>query len=72
MKLTKIAILALRGCSKDVKQKIADSLGVTLPSVYRWIDNNDDNLTKSAALQIIGEETGLKEDQILEETESVS
>lgn len=67
MKLTNIAILALRGLGHGVKEKIASGLGVTVSTINRWIVNNDDNLTKAAVIKVIQEETGLTQDEILEE-----
>lgn len=67
MQLSNITILALRGSEKEVKQKIADAVGVTIHAVYRWINDNDDNLTKASALKVIREELGLTDQQILEE-----
>lgn len=46
--------------------KIALVLGITDQQIARYIKNNSDNLTKAAALKVIREETGLKDDQILE------
>lgn len=68
MQLSNIAILALRGCGRDVKQKMADAAKVTIHAIYRWINDNDDNLTKASVLKVIREELGLTDDQILEET----
>jgi transcriptional regulator with XRE-family HTH domain len=67
MQLSNITILALRGSEKEVKQKIADAVGVAIHTVYRWINDNDDNLTKASALKVIREELGLTDSQILEE-----
>ena len=67
MKLSKIAILALRGCGKDFRSQLADKCGVSLRTINRWITNNDDNLTKADALQMIRFETGLQDHEILEE-----
>jgi transcriptional regulator with XRE-family HTH domain len=66
MKLSSIAILALRGCTPEIKKKLADALGVTVPSINRYLRDNDDSLTKVAALEVIREVTGLTDDQILE------
>ena len=66
MKISGIAILALRGTSTDFKQKLAGVLGVSLSSVYRYLETNDDNLTKAAAMQLIRQETGLTDQQLLE------
>jgi transposase len=65
MKLTKIALLALRG-AKDSKRKLAEALDVSEATVYRWISENNDSLTKAAALKVIREETGLTDAEILE------
>ena len=69
MRLSKIAILALKGFSKDAKARIADAIGSSTKSLYRHINENQDNgdLTKMKALQVISEETGLDQSQILEE-----
>lgn len=67
MRLSKIAILAVRGASPGIIKRLAEAIGVSEPSVYRFINDNDDNLTKAAAIKVIREETGLTDDQILEE-----
>jgi transposase len=64
MKLSKVAILAIRG-HKDMKKQIAKATGASEPTVYRWLADNDDNLTKAVVLEIIRKETGLPDDQIL-------
>lgn len=67
MKLTKAAILTLRGMNHQAKEKVAAAAGVSMPTLYRWINENNDGLTKAAALQVIREETGLSDQEILEE-----
>lgn len=68
MKLSRIAILAIRG-SKGIVPKLAEALGVSEQTIYRYLnDETDDNLTKAAALTIIRNTTGLSDDQILMET----
>lgn len=69
MKLSKAAILSLRGMSREQKDKIASAMNVQPSTVYRWISTNDDSLTKASALLVIREETGLNDDQLLEEEE---
>jgi hypothetical protein len=71
MRLSKIAILALKGMGTDVKEKIATATGTKPGTVYLWIQENKANghLTKAAVVQIIEMETGLSQDQILEESE---
>lgn len=71
MKLSHIAILALKGTSGDFKRTLANKLGVTENTLYKYINENNDVLTKASALQLIGEVTGLSNDQILEEEESI-
>lgn len=69
MKLTKTAILALRGTSKEFKQLLAKELDSSYKSLQRWIGANDENgpLTKAKATEMIQKETGLEDSQILEE-----
>lgn len=69
MKLSKIVLLAMKG-SKELRDQLATELDVSITTVNRWVADNDDNLTKAAALQIIREKTGLEDSQILEETTS--
>ena len=64
MKLTKIALEAIN--TLPTRMKIALALGKSEPSVRRYIIDNDDNLTKAAALEVIKAETGLVEAEILE------
>lgn len=65
MKLTKIAILAIKGLDDFVKKVAVDQV-VSKQTVYRWIADNDDTLTKASILKIIRQETGLTDEQILE------
>jgi hypothetical protein len=67
MKLSKIALLALRGTGKEFKDRLAEKCDVTRRTLDRWIADNDDSLTKAEPLQLIREETGLKDDQILQQ-----
>lgn len=69
MRLTKTAILSLKGTNVVFKETLAEALGSSLNSMYRWISENEDNgpLTKAKAIQMIREETGLEDSQILEE-----
>jgi DNA-binding transcriptional regulator YhcF (GntR family) len=69
MKLTKITILALRGTNKDFKERMAAELGVNYTTIARKINDNEQNglLTTAKSLQMIREETGLTDAEILEE-----
>lgn len=73
MKLSKIAILALKGMGSDIKEKIAEITGVSVQTVYLWIADNKDNssLTKASVVQLIQSETGLNPDQVLQDIEPV-
>lgn len=50
------------------RTRLALALECTDQTVIRYIRDNDDNLTKAAALAVIREETGLEDSQLLEET----
>lgn len=62
---------------KTVLRKIAENKGLVARicaemdksyfTVNRWVNENDDNLTKAAALKLIREELNLTDSQILEE-----
>lgn len=71
MRLSKAAILALKGMSRDQKEKIAESCDREPSTVYRWIANADDNLTKAGPLKAIREITGLTDNELLEEESEV-
>ena len=66
MRLTKIALEAIRQHSPGIKSKLALALNCSEASINRYIRDNDDNLTKAAALEIIRKESGLSEEEILE------
>lgn len=67
----KITHLALSKITVRTKNRLAPSFDCSVPTVERWIKDNDDNgdLTKAMAVQIISEETELAHTLILEETE---
>ncbi len=71
MRLSKLAIVALRGSGKEFIGRIAQRFDVTIRTVNRWISENDDTLTKADMLQMIREEFGLEDSQILEEAEKI-
>jgi predicted DNA-binding transcriptional regulator AlpA len=65
MKLSQLAIQKILD-SKSLPKKIQEALGVSRVTIWRYIKDNDDELTKAAALKVIREETGLTDDEILE------
>lgn len=71
MKLSKLAILAIKGAELGLKTRIQEETGVHYATVCKWIQKNEDNgeLTKASMVKIIQEETGLTTDQILVDIE---
>ena len=67
MKLTEKAIQAIKD-AKNANAKIALALGCSVYTVDRYLKDNDDSLTKAAALAVIRKVTGLKSKEILEPT----
>jgi hypothetical protein len=68
MKLNNAGISILKG-NKAIKKRIMAALVISLATMYRYIKDNDENLTKASVLAIIREETGLADEQILEAEE---
>ena len=66
MKLSKIAIDKIRD-SKSLPKKLAVVLNVSRITMWRYIKVNDDELTKAAVLKVIKDETGLSDEEILEQ-----
>lgn len=69
MKLTQKALEAVR-TNKRLRARLALALDKSDFSVQRWIKENSEMLTMAASLKVIREETGLNDEEILEETES--
>lgn len=65
MKLTEQALKAID--SMNIRMKVAIALRKSDDTIKRYIRTNDDSLTKAASLQVIKDETGLTEDEILEQ-----
>jgi hypothetical protein len=65
MRLTNIALQAIRDHSPGIKSKLALSLHVSEGTINRYMRDNSDNLTKAAALKVIQQETGLAENEII-------
>lgn len=68
MKLSQIALQRIQD-SRSLPKKLQDALGVSRVTMWKYLKDNDDELTKASVLKIIREETGLDDSQILEETE---
>lgn len=58
----------VHGILKDrkVKDRVAELAGVTVNTVYAWVRDNSDNLTKAIIVEFFEKEYGLTRDQILE------
>lgn len=67
MKLTQKALAEIKQ-NKRLRNRLALDLDKTAMTIFRWVASNDSNLTRADALQIIREETGLQDHEILEGT----
>jgi hypothetical protein len=65
MKLTKKAIDKLK-TNKRARARLQLVLDKSEYTINRYIQSNDDELTKVVAMNIIREETGLSDEEILE------
>lgn len=65
MRLTDKAIHEIKA-NKRLRNRLAFDLDKSAMTILRWVSTNDDNLTKAAALQVIREETGFTDEEILE------
>lgn len=72
MRLSRLAIMAIRGGGYDAMDKLGKALGVSDKTAYRYVATNESNgdLTKAIALKTIKEITGLDDSQLLEESET--
>lgn len=70
MTLTQTALDRIR--EPRIRMRIAVALGITDQAVTKLIKRKSTNLTKIAALQVIREETGLSDQEILEEVTIVN
>lgn len=66
MKLSNLALLALKGMNLENKKRVADEMGLTMDTFYRWLRTNDEKLTMAACTTVIKKEFGLTDEQILE------
>lgn len=66
MKIRKIVLMAIKG-NRDIRQRIKQTLGISEPTLYRILTENDDDLTKAAVLKVIREDLNLTDAEILED-----
>lgn len=64
MRLTQTALQKIK--EPRIRMRIAVALGITDQAVIKLIKRNSDNLTKIAAIEVIREETGFSDGDILE------
>jgi len=66
MKLNVTALSVLRG-NKDIWTAVMRALGVRRDTMYKYVRDNSEELTKAAALKVIREGTGLSDSELLED-----
>lgn len=66
MRISNVVLLALRGMDKEDKKRIAQEMGLTEDTFYRWIRTNDEKLTMAACLAPLRKEFGMTDEQLLE------
>jgi hypothetical protein len=65
MQLSETAISKIKK-NKRIRSLLALALNRTEYTIIRWVNENNDNLTKAVVIQIIQQETGLLEAEILQ------
>lgn len=70
MGLSKKALKALNE-NKKIVRLICIEVDRHETTLEKWIEENDENLTRAGVLKIIREETGLTDEEILMEAETV-
>ena len=68
MKLTILALTAIKN-NKRARARLQLILDKSEYTINKYIADNDENLTKAAALLVIRDETGLSDEQILDDAE---
>lgn len=53
--------------SLRIKNRLMFELHISYDTMMRWLRANSDNLTKAHALRIISEETGIPQQELLEQ-----
>lgn len=66
MKISNLALAALKGLRLEDKKRVANEMGLTMDTFYRWLRTNDEKLTMAACTTVIKKEFGLTDEQILE------
>lgn len=71
MKIRK-SVLSKIAENKGLRARLCAEMDKSYFTINKWINENDDNLTKAAALRIIREELELTDDQILEQEKTAA
>ena len=66
MKLNITALSILRG-NKAIWTGVMKALGVKRDTMYKYVRDNSEELTKAAALKVLRDGTGLTDSELLEE-----
>jgi hypothetical protein len=66
MRLSTTAVSILRG-NKDIWKGVMAALGVKRDTMYKYVRENSEELTKASALQVLKRKTGLTDSELLEE-----
>lgn len=69
MRLTKKALDKILD-SRSLPKKLAALMGVSRVTIWRYLSENSDELTKASVLKVLREELELTDDELLEEIES--
>jgi hypothetical protein len=71
MKLRKLVLLAIKG-SPETRKRIREALKVSNPTITHYLNSNHENLTKAASLEVIREDFGMTDSEILESADALS
>ena len=66
MRLTQIALNSIN--NPETRRLLMDALGCTEFTISRYIQKNNDNLTKEASMRIIRKKTGMPDAELLIES----
>ena len=63
----KSSVIELIRTNQRVRNRLQLSLNKSYPTIQRYFDNNSTRLTDATALRIISEETGIPQQELLEQ-----
>ena len=71
MKIKAEIIEKIKG-NLGLRNQLIELMGVTRGTIYNWLEDNDDNLTKAAPLKLIADHYNMTPDEILEDEKAVA